>query len=211
MLALYRSGRQAEALDTYRSGRKLLADELGLEPGDELRRLEKAILEQDPAIAAPVAPKRAELTPEERGRRIMNRSRLAVALGALLLAGAVTGVVLALTGGSEAVMVLANSVAVLDPTTGRITADVPIGGETSDGVAVTLEMTGAVASCEGGVRRNAAGWPFTKPSPAIAPWTLTARAPESTQVASAISPLRSVVPSASVYTKARCVKSGRVK
>ena len=59
MLALYRSGRQAEALDTYRSGRKLLADELGLEPGDELRRLEKAILEQDPAIAAPVPPKRA--------------------------------------------------------------------------------------------------------------------------------------------------------
>ena len=135
MLALYRSGRQAEALDTYRSGRKLLADELGLEPGDELRRLEKAILEQDPAIAAPVAPKRAELTPEERGRRITSRSRLAVALGALLLAGAVTGVVLALTGGSEAVKVLANSVAVLDPTTGRITADVPIGGQP---VAMTL-------------------------------------------------------------------------
>ena len=135
MLALYRSGRQADALDTYRSGRKLLADELGLEPGDELRRLEKAILEQDPAIAAPVAPKRAELTPEERARRIMSRSRLAVALGALLLAGAVTGVVLALTGGSEAVTVLANSVAVLDPTTGRITADVPIGGQP---VAMTL-------------------------------------------------------------------------
>jgi DNA-binding SARP family transcriptional activator/streptogramin lyase len=129
MLALYRSGRQADALDTYRSGRKLLADELGLEPGDELRRLEKAILEQDPAIAAPVPPKRRELTPEERGRRLVNRSRLAVAVGALLLAGAVTGVVLALTGGSEAVTVLANSVAVLDPTTGRITADVPIGGQ----------------------------------------------------------------------------------
>jgi streptogramin lyase len=60
---------------------------------------------------------------------------LAIALGALLLAGAVTGVVLALTGGSEAVTVLANSVAVLDPTTGRITADVPIGGQP---VAMTL-------------------------------------------------------------------------
>jgi DNA-binding SARP family transcriptional activator/streptogramin lyase len=135
MLALYRSGRQADALDTYRSGRKLLADELGLEPGDELRRLEKAILEQDPAIAAPVPRKRRELTLEERGRRVVNRSRLAVAVGALLLAGAVTGVVLALTGGSEAVTVLANSVAVIDPTTGRITADVPIGGQP---VAMTL-------------------------------------------------------------------------
>ena len=59
MLALYRSGRQADALDAYRSGRKLLADELGLEPGEELRQLEKAILEQDPApLAAPAAPER---------------------------------------------------------------------------------------------------------------------------------------------------------
>jgi DNA-binding SARP family transcriptional activator len=50
MLALYRSGRQAEALDVYRSGRRLLDEELGLEPGEELRRLERAILEQDPSL-----------------------------------------------------------------------------------------------------------------------------------------------------------------
>jgi DNA-binding SARP family transcriptional activator len=54
MLALYRSGRQAEALDVYSKGRRLLADELGLEPGDELRRLERAILEHDPALAPTV-------------------------------------------------------------------------------------------------------------------------------------------------------------
>ena len=53
MLALYQSGRQAEALDVYRNGRKLLADELGLEPGAELRQLEKGILEHDPALAPP--------------------------------------------------------------------------------------------------------------------------------------------------------------
>ncbi|MGV9316797.1 AfsR/SARP family transcriptional regulator [Streptomyces sp. NPDC003691] len=44
MLALYRSGRQAEALDVYRLGRDLLVEELGLEPGGELRSLESAIL-----------------------------------------------------------------------------------------------------------------------------------------------------------------------
>jgi DNA-binding SARP family transcriptional activator/Tfp pilus assembly protein PilF len=50
MLALYRSGRQAEALEVYRSGRTLLIDELGLEPGEELRLLETAILAGDPAL-----------------------------------------------------------------------------------------------------------------------------------------------------------------
>ncbi|MER5812488.1 BTAD domain-containing putative transcriptional regulator [Streptomyces sp. NPDC002033] len=44
MLALYRSGRQAEALESYRVGRELLVEELGLEPGGELRGLERAIL-----------------------------------------------------------------------------------------------------------------------------------------------------------------------
>src|SRR5262249_21265282 len=47
MLALYRSGRQNDALAVYRAGRRLLADELGLEPSPELRRLEQSILRQD--------------------------------------------------------------------------------------------------------------------------------------------------------------------
>lgn len=60
MLALYRSGRQAEALEVYRAGRQLLVDELGIEPGNELRQMEKDILsgalEVEPAPAIPVAP-----------------------------------------------------------------------------------------------------------------------------------------------------------
>jgi DNA-binding SARP family transcriptional activator len=50
MLALYRSGRQAEALDAYRAARRELAEDLGLEPSEELKRLERAILRQDPAL-----------------------------------------------------------------------------------------------------------------------------------------------------------------
>jgi DNA-binding SARP family transcriptional activator/outer membrane protein assembly factor BamB len=54
MLALYRCGRQADALEVYRSGRRLLDEELGLKPDDELQRLEKAILNHDPALEPPV-------------------------------------------------------------------------------------------------------------------------------------------------------------
>ena len=52
MLALYRSGRQADALEAFQEARRVLADELGLEPGLELRRLQEAILAHDPAVAA---------------------------------------------------------------------------------------------------------------------------------------------------------------
>ncbi|MEB3061512.1 BTAD domain-containing putative transcriptional regulator [Mycolicibacter sp. MYC101] len=54
MLALYRAGRQGEALGAYQRARSLLADELGVDPGPELRRLEAAIVAQDTALEYPV-------------------------------------------------------------------------------------------------------------------------------------------------------------
>jgi len=73
MLALYRGGRQAEALEAYRTARAALVGEAGVEPGPELRRLHEAILHQDPSLdladlpaeladsQSPLAGRRAEL------------------------------------------------------------------------------------------------------------------------------------------------------
>jgi WD40 repeat protein/DNA-binding SARP family transcriptional activator len=53
MLALYRSGRQAEALEAYRQARATLVEQVGVEPGPELRRMHEAILRQDPSLEPP--------------------------------------------------------------------------------------------------------------------------------------------------------------
>ena len=58
MLCLYRSGRQADALRAYQRARDVLVEELGIEPGPELRHLEAAVLNQDPALATGFAPRR---------------------------------------------------------------------------------------------------------------------------------------------------------
>jgi DNA-binding SARP family transcriptional activator len=55
MLALYRSGRQAEALQTYQEGRRLLVEQLGIEPGRELQQLHGSILRQEVGLQAPGA------------------------------------------------------------------------------------------------------------------------------------------------------------
>jgi DNA-binding SARP family transcriptional activator/outer membrane protein assembly factor BamB len=77
MLALYRSGRQADALQVYRDGRRLMADALGLEPDDELQRLERAILNHDPSLESPVVA-RVERPSVARRRRASSRTQPAV-------------------------------------------------------------------------------------------------------------------------------------
>ena len=63
MLALYRAERQAEALQAYTNARRRLVGDLGIEPGEHLRELERQILAQDPALALP-PPETLELPPE---------------------------------------------------------------------------------------------------------------------------------------------------
>jgi DNA-binding SARP family transcriptional activator len=88
MLSLYRSGRQADALEAYRDARSLLAEELGLEPGPVLRELETAILRQDPALELPstdrpgTGPPRSPGSWLPRERRTVTVAVLDVALSA---------------------------------------------------------------------------------------------------------------------------------
>ena len=129
MLALYRSGRQADALDVYRRGRQVLEDELGLAPGPELRALEQRILTHDPALKTPTTTPPAP-GPTEPARDVpATRGRVLIAAGgALLLAAAIAaGIVVLTDGGVVTVRVLPNSVAAIDPHTNRVVAQVAAG------------------------------------------------------------------------------------
>jgi YVTN family beta-propeller protein len=135
MLALYRSGRQAEALDVYQQARRRLAEELGLEPGDALKRLERAILEQDRGLGPVIPP------PSTRSARAPRRPRARwLVLGLVVMAGAAIGLTLATTSGSGGSLVRPNSIAVVDPATNKLVGDVSVG-----------KRPAAVAVGEGGV------------------------------------------------------------
>jgi YVTN family beta-propeller protein len=120
MLALYRSGRQSEALEAYRRARRTLDEQLGIEPGPALRELEHRILNQDPTLgAAAISVARTRRRP---GRRAIGA---AVGVTAALCAAAVA--VAALTGGSETRSVPPNYVGVIDARSGEVTGAVPVG------------------------------------------------------------------------------------
>ena len=134
MLALYRSGRQAEALETYRRARRAFSEELGIEPGPRLQELERAILRHDPSLESPSpeAPRaREEESIETVGQRPRFLSRRTVSLAAALLLAIVAALVAAArfsSGDSPEPFVLAgDSVAVIDPETDTIVGEIPVG------------------------------------------------------------------------------------
>jgi DNA-binding SARP family transcriptional activator/streptogramin lyase len=142
MLALYRGGRQADALQAFRDGRRLLADQLGLEPGPELQRLERAILEQDPALevapasARPVSDASDDGAPPLLSGGLVRRPRLVIgALLALACAAIVLAAVLTRDDAPRALKVVAPAVVALDPATNRIVASIPTGSKPASIVA----------------------------------------------------------------------------
>lgn len=94
MLALYRSGRQAEALEAYQTARRALIEERGLDPGTALQQLQQAILRQDPDLGTPT---RSHQAPHHRRQR----RRLVLASGAFALTVAAVVTAIAATGGSD--------------------------------------------------------------------------------------------------------------
>ena len=94
MLALYRCDRQAEALEAYRIGRRLLVEELGIEPSSSLRELHEQILAQDPALGAHRRPRRPPRPRLPAPTEVIRRPRALVAAGAVLIAAAVSVAVL---------------------------------------------------------------------------------------------------------------------
>ena len=124
MLALYRSGRQTEALAVYRDARARLMDEIGIEPDPELRDLERRILSQDRSLAAPASADAADGTTVGTRRR---RAALALAGAAIASAVAVTATVLLRDSDRSSIVAAPNSVAMIDPRQNIVVGVVPLG------------------------------------------------------------------------------------
>jgi DNA-binding SARP family transcriptional activator/DNA-binding beta-propeller fold protein YncE len=135
MLALYRSGRQAEALEMYRRARRTFREELGIEPGPGLRELEGAILRHDSSLEPPgseVLRRGEEWTETMREKRRLPRRgtlALAAALGLVAVAAVVAAVRDSSGRSSAPVQLAGESVAVIDPETDTIIGEVPVGGK----------------------------------------------------------------------------------
>ena len=157
MLALYRSGRQVDALEVYGQTRRVLLDGLGLEPSGDLKRLHHAILSHDPeldlaavasgspgtaaqgAVNGGGAPPRARAA--GRGEK-RSRSRVVIAatVGLGVVVAAVAAVVIGQADRGGGVTATANSVAVIDPGANRVVADTSVGA-----------VPGSIAAGVGGV------------------------------------------------------------
>jgi DNA-binding SARP family transcriptional activator len=153
MTALYRCGRQGDALEAYRRARRRLVEDLGAEPGEDLRRLHEGVLSQAPALAWPARPPQtpaddtgaagaaatAPTTPRPSGwagtaARLARYRRVLVAAGVLVLAGAGIAAAVELTGsdGSDPApapgLVSSRGLNAVEPSTGALSVSVALPG-----------------------------------------------------------------------------------
>ncbi len=138
MLALYRCGRQADALNAYAAARRTLAEELGIEPSSALKQLERDILNQDQSLGAPTrAPEqKAEAAVAPRRRR---RTGLVIAAVTAVIVAVAAGVALITRAGSDGgTAVPANAV-------GRLAADGSLASSAEVGSHPTSVAVGAGA------------------------------------------------------------------
>lgn len=137
MLALYRSGRQAEALQVYQEFRRALSEQLGLDTSPALRQLESSILNRDSSLELQVR-RRAASTPatrpaDRRQATLQRRGpRLALA-GSVVIAIALIALVAVSSGGGAAPQsaIAADSIGAISPARGAIAAQVPVGSSPS--------------------------------------------------------------------------------
>ena len=154
MLVLYRSGRQAEALEAYQNARRTLVEQLGIEPSRELRELHQKILNQDPGLdlGVPMTDSKssATVTVLEPGPRLLTRRvRWLLLVGAVLVLGSVAALLLEVlgSGGNHAVVVAPNSLGVIEASSGKVIAATPV-GDTPTSVVVARDAVWVLNSGE---------------------------------------------------------------
>ena len=160
MLALYRAGRQAEALAAYQQARQLFVDELGIEPSPALQRLEQAILRQESGLEALLEAVDEDPEPQEEepssDASAVKRSRLRrplVALAALVLVGVATAVALGLAAKTHYRHgVDPNAIGIIDPEAAQIEDQVEY-AQASNGIASDGETVWLAGADSGTVTR----------------------------------------------------------